>query len=69
MADYLHQLRDRLHHGEAISGPAAYRMLQATRAAGTRFEGMFLSPRQVRALLTDPALEVHDNPRIPGLQL
>jgi hypothetical protein len=38
-------------------------MLQATRAAGTRFEGMFLSPRQVRALLTDPALQVHDNPR------
>ena len=33
------------------------------RAAGTRFEGMFLSPRQVRALLTDPALQVHDNPR------
>jgi hypothetical protein len=62
MADYLHQLRDRLHRGEAISGPAAHRMLHAASAAGTRFEGMFLSPRQVRALLTDPALQVHDNP-------
>ncbi len=62
-ADYLHQLRDRLDHGEAISGPAAHRMLHAARAAGTRFEGMFLSPRQVRALLTDPALQVHDNPQ------
>jgi hypothetical protein len=62
-ADYLHQLRDRLDHGEAISGPAAHRMLGAARAASTRFEGMFLSPRQVRALLTDPALQVHDNPR------
>jgi hypothetical protein len=62
-ADYLGQLRDRLDHGEAISGPAARRMLHAARAASTRFEGMFLSPRQVRALLTDPALQVHDNPR------
>ena len=24
---------------------------------------MFLSPRQARALLTDPALQVHDNPQ------
>ncbi len=62
-ADYLSQLRDRLDHGEAISGPAAHRKLQAAHAAGTRFEGMFLSPRQIRALLTDPALQVHDNPR------
>jgi integrase len=62
-ADYLHQLRDRLDHGEAISGPAAQRMLHAASTASTRFEGMFLSPRQARALLTDPALQVHDNPR------
>ena len=38
-------------------------MLRAASAAGTRFEGMFLSPRQVRAVLTDPALQVHDNPQ------
>lgn len=63
MADYLNQLRDRLEHGEAVSGPAARRLLRAASAGGTRFEGMFLSPRQVRVLLTDPALQVHDNPR------
>lgn len=63
MADYLHHLGHRINDGEAISGPAAPRLLHAARAAATRFEGMFLSPRQVRALLNDPALQVYDNPR------
>ena len=37
--------------------------MSAARDAATRYEGMFLSPRQARALLADPALQVHDNPR------
>jgi hypothetical protein len=49
--------------GEAVSGPAAGRLINATRDAASRYEGMFLSPRQARALLTDPALQVHDSPR------
>jgi hypothetical protein len=46
-----------------VSGPAAPRLISAAREAATRYEGMFLSPRQARALLADPALQVHDNPR------
>ena len=34
----------------------------AARQAASRFEGLFLSPRQARALLADPALQVHDSP-------
>jgi hypothetical protein len=62
MASYLQRVSDRLNVGEAVSGPAASRLVSAARDAATRYEGMFLSPRQVRALLSDPALQVHDNP-------
>ena len=63
MASYLAHVSDRLDAGEAVSGPAATRLISAARDAATRYEGMFLSPRQARALLADPALQVHDNPR------
>jgi len=63
MASYLQHVNDRLDAGEAVSGPAAPRLTSAARDAATRYEGMFLSPRQARALLTDPALQVHDNPQ------
>ena len=54
---------ERLDAGEAVSGPAAQRFVSAARDAAARYEGLFLSPRQARALLTDPALQVHDNPQ------
>jgi len=63
MASYLAHVSDRLDAGEAVSGPAAPRLISAARDAATRYEGMYLSPRQARALLTDPALQIHDNPR------
>jgi len=63
MASYLQHVNDLLDAGDAVSGPAAPRLMNAARDAATRYEGMFLSPRQARALLTDPALQVHDNPR------
>jgi hypothetical protein len=63
MASYLAHVSDRLDAGEAVSGPAATRLIGAARDAVTRYEGMYLSPRQARALLNDPALQVHDNPR------
>jgi hypothetical protein len=63
MASYLHQVNDRLDAGEAVSATAAARLIDAARDAATRYEGMFLSPRQARALLADPGLQVHDNPR------
>jgi hypothetical protein len=70
MADYLHQLRDRLDHGEAISGPAAQRMLRAASAAGTRFEGMFLVPPAGPRPAHRPRTAGPRQPaRFPGLQL
>jgi hypothetical protein len=63
MTDYLHHVHDQAEQAQGVSGPAAGRLLDAARTAATRFEGMFLSPRQVRALLADPALQVHDNPQ------
>jgi hypothetical protein len=63
MASYLQQVNDRLNAGEAVSGPAARRLITAARDAATRYEGTYLSPRQARALLADPALQVHDNPQ------
>ena len=63
MASYLSHVSDRLDAGEAVSGPAAPRLISAARDATTRYEGMYLSPRQARALLADPALQVHDHPR------
>jgi hypothetical protein len=61
-ASYLQDVSDSLDSGGGISGPAARRLADAARHAATRFEGLFLSPRQARALLTDPALQVHDSP-------
>lgn len=63
MASYLSRASERLDDGEAVSGPAAQRFISAARDAAARYEGIFLSPRQARALLTDPALQVHDNPQ------
>jgi hypothetical protein len=63
MAGYLAHVSDRLDAGDAVSGPAAARLINAARYAATRYEGLFLSPRQARALLTDPGLQVHDNPQ------
>jgi hypothetical protein len=63
MASYLAHVSDRLDAGEAVSGPAAPRLVSAARDVATRYEGTFLTPRQARALLADPALQVHDNPQ------
>jgi len=63
MADYLHRVNERIQHGDHVSGPAARRLIDAANDAATRFEGMFLSPRQIRALLNDPRLQIHDNPQ------
>ena len=62
MASYLQDVSDSLDSGGGVSGPAARRLADAARHAATRYEGLFLSPRQARALLADPALQVHDSP-------
>ena len=62
MASYLQDVNDSLNYGGGVSGPAARRLADAAWQAASRFEGLFLSPRQARALLADPALQVHDSP-------
>jgi hypothetical protein len=62
MADYLSDLSDRIEHGEGVSGPAAQRMINAAADAKTRFEGMFLTPKQTEAVLREPQFQVYDNP-------
>ena len=62
MADYLDTVADRLHRGEHVSGPAARRLIGAATGAQLRFEGMFLTPKQARALLAVPQFHVYDNP-------
>ena len=62
MADYLDTLAENLQNGEAVSGPAAGRMIQAARNARVRFQGKFLTPKQSEALLDEPEFNVYDNP-------
>lgn len=62
MADYLDTVADDLRNGQGVSGPATHRMIQAARNARSRFEGKFVTPRQVEALLEEPEFHVYDNP-------
>ena len=62
IAEYLQDLSDRLETGEAVSGPAATRLLASARARSARFEGMFLTDRDFTGLLTDPQFQVFDHP-------
>lgn len=62
MADYLDTVADDLRNGQGVSGPATHRMIQAARNARSRFEGKFLTPRQLEALLDEPEFHVYDNP-------
>jgi len=62
MASYLQDVNESLDSGGGVSGPAARRLADAARHAATRYERLFLSPRQARALLAEPTLQVHDSP-------
>ncbi|WP_239312517.1 hypothetical protein [Frankia sp. Cj3] len=62
MADYLDDVAGRLDRGEAVSGPAAGRLMTAAAQARARFEGMFLTPKQTKAFLAAPQFHVYDNP-------
>jgi len=61
MADYLDDLAERVNRGEGVSGPAATRMIKAAQDVATRFEGMFLTPKQAAALRAEPQFQVYDN--------
>jgi hypothetical protein len=62
IAEFLQDLADRLDAGEGVSGPAATRMIKSVRERTTRFEGMFLADRDLKALLDEPQFQVFDNP-------
>lgn len=61
VAEHLSEVHDALHHGEGVSGPAARRLLQAAQEQHHRFGGIIATPRQAKALLSDPALTVFEN--------
>ena len=46
---------------EVVSGPAARRLIHAAREEHHRFGGILTTPRQAKALLSDPALTVFEN--------
>jgi hypothetical protein len=60
-AEHLSEVHDALHHGEGVSGPAARRLIHAAREEHHRFGGILTTPRQAKALLSDPALTVFEN--------
>ncbi|WP_371787134.1 integrase [Streptomyces albidoflavus] len=61
-AETLTTLHDDLASGTGVSGPAAHRLIQAA-AQAPAFVGAITTSRQAKAILGNPILTVHDNPR------
>lgn len=61
-AETLTTLHDDLSSGTGVSGPAAQRLIHAA-AQAPAFIGTITTARQARALLSNPLLNVHDNPQ------
>ena len=61
VAEHLSEVHDALQRGEGVSGPAARRLIHAAREEHHRFGGLLATPRQAKALLSDPALTVFEN--------
>jgi hypothetical protein len=61
VAEHLSEVHDALRHGEGVSGPAARRLIHAAREEHHCFGGLVATPRQAKALLSDPALTVFEN--------
>jgi hypothetical protein len=62
MADTLAAANERLHAGDAVSGPAAHRYVTAAREYQARYRGGFLTQRQQRALVSNPRLRIYEHP-------
>lgn len=60
-SEQLNAAADRLEAGEAISGPAADRYLDAVTTYAATYRGHYLSPRQAVQLQKDPRLRIFDN--------
>ncbi|WP_339131857.1 hypothetical protein WJM95_23975 [Streptomyces sp. f51] len=63
MADTLAEAADRLEEGDHVSGTAAGRYVDAVREFKARYEGVFLTKNQIKALPTDPSLRIYENPK------
>lgn len=61
ISDTLHSAARKLDDGEQVSGPAADRYLNGIRLYQAKFEGTFLSRRQMSDLRRNPALRIFDN--------
>lgn len=63
MADSLAEASDRLSSGEGVSGPAAERYLAAVSEYGNKYAGAFVTTRQLKAIRTNPKLQVFEHER------
>lgn len=59
--DTLHDLRDKVDQGEGLSGFAVPRLIRGIEKA-ERFQGGFLSLREIRHIQRDGDLQIYDNP-------
>ncbi|MEU3168012.1 hypothetical protein [Streptosporangium sp. NPDC006930] len=62
VADTVADLRDGLHSGEGISGPAARRVIKAA-ARATSFEGTTITARTAQRLIANEDVMIYDNPQ------
>lgn len=62
VAEHLSDVHEALQNGEGVSGPAARRLINSAIREHEQFEGMILTNRQAKNLLSDPTLNVYNNP-------
>lgn len=62
VAEHLSDVHEAIQAGEGVSGPAARRLINSAAQEHHRFGGMVATVRQARTLLSDPTLNVFDNP-------
>ncbi|MFI6797599.1 hypothetical protein [Streptosporangium canum] len=62
VADTVADLRDGLHSGEGISGPAARRVIKAA-ARATDFEGATITARTAQRLIANEDVMIYENPQ------
>jgi hypothetical protein len=63
LAETLTEAGERLAAGERVSGPAADRYRAAAVKFFDRYAGTYLGRRELRALVANPRLQVHEDPK------
>ncbi|WP_234540614.1 hypothetical protein [Streptomyces shenzhenensis] len=62
LAETLTEAGERIDAGEKVSGPAAHRY-RAAAEFSARYAGTYLGKRELRALVANPRLQVHEDPK------